>query len=335
MWYYALPGTALRPGRMVARQFLGEPLVFARAADGTAYALRDLCPHRGIPLSEGRCRGDSIECRFHGWRFDTAGRCAAIPSLTDADTLDPGRIRVKSYPVTERQGNIWVFFGDDPASAPAIPELPEIGERQQPNLTLNVYLPCPIDDAVFGFMDPSHNPFVHTSWWWRRRGSIRTKEKAFGPSPYGFTMLRHRPSGNLTPYKLLGGAPETEIVFRLPASRIEHTRFGRHWFTTITSATPLGEADCQLAHAAYWSAPVLSAIKPLLRWGGATFIGQDRDILVLQSRGARYNPTKMLIDDADTQARWYYRLKQEYLRSRAEGRPFVNPVSPRVLRFRS
>jgi hypothetical protein len=42
-----------------------------------------------------------------------------------------------------------------------------------------------------------------------------------------------------------------------------------------------------------------------------------------------------LIDDADTQARWYYRLKQEYRRARAEGRPFENPVKPRTLHWRS
>ncbi len=43
----------------------------------------------------------------------------------------------------------------------------------------------------------------------------------------------------------------------------------------------------------------------------------------------------MLINDADTQARWYYRLKAEYLRARAEKRAFVNPVKDRVLRWRS
>jgi hypothetical protein len=43
----------------------------------------------------------------------------------------------------------------------------------------------------------------------------------------------------------------------------------------------------------------------------------------------------MLIDDADTQAKWYYRLKQEYARACAEQRPFENPVPARVLRFRS
>src|SRR5690606_651066 len=83
IWYFALPSTALRRGRMTARRLLGEPLLFGRAADGTPFALRDVCPHRGIPLSYGRFDGAEIECCYHGWRFDTGGRCTAIPSLVE------------------------------------------------------------------------------------------------------------------------------------------------------------------------------------------------------------------------------------------------------------
>ena len=54
-----------------------------------------------------------------------------------------------------------------------------------------------------------------------------------------------------------------------------------------------------------------------------------------QQKGLRFNPILSLVDDADTQARWYYRLKQEYRRAHAEGRPFDNPVKPRTLRWRS
>jgi hypothetical protein len=54
-----------------------------------------------------------------------------------------------------------------------------------------------------------------------------------------------------------------------------------------------------------------------------------------QQQGLRFSPPLTLIDDADTQAKWYYRLKREYLRARAEGRPFENPVLPRTLEWRS
>ncbi|MEM1050424.1 MAG: Rieske 2Fe-2S domain-containing protein, partial [Pseudomonadota bacterium] len=49
-WYMALPGSDLKPGRMLAKSLLGEPVLIARRTDGTPFAIRDVCPHRGIPL---------------------------------------------------------------------------------------------------------------------------------------------------------------------------------------------------------------------------------------------------------------------------------------------
>ena len=335
MWYFALPGGRLRNGRTVAKMLLGEPLLLGRAADGTVFALRDVCPHRGIPLHHGRFDGREIECCYHGWRFDPAGRCVAIPSLSPGQALDVGRIRVKSYPAREVQGNIWVFFGDTPEdSAPEIPTIPELGERI-PDLYESVRMPCAIDHAVIGLMDPAHGPFVHRAWWWRTRGSIHDKEKAFAASPFGFTMLRHRPSRNSNAYRLLGGAPETEIAFRLPSVRIEDVRVGRHRLVNLTAVTPLGPGESEVNHAIYWTLPWLGALKPLLRPFVRAFLGQDRDIMTKQQAGLRFQPALLLVGDADQQARWYHRLKLEYLRARAEGRPFVNPVKDRVLRWRS
>jgi len=334
MWYYAAPGTRVRRGRVLAKTLLGEPLIIGRSRDGGVFALRDLCPHRGIPLSCGAFDGEEVECCYHGWRFARDGRCTAIPSLVPDQAFDIGRIRVKSYPAREVQGNIWLYFGDDPAGAPEVPVLPEIGERG-PNLVESVTFPCAIDHAVVGLMDPAHGPFVHRSWWWRGRHTIHEKAKAFAPTPFGFTMLRHAPSRNSNAYKLLAAKPETEITFRLPSVRIEHTSAGRHSVVNLTAVTPLSEAECEVNHAVYWTAPYLAPLKPLLRSFVRAFLRQDRDIVALQAVGLRQRPSLMLIDDADTQAKWYHRLKNEYARARTEGRPFANPVKERVLRFRS
>jgi phenylpropionate dioxygenase-like ring-hydroxylating dioxygenase large terminal subunit len=335
MWYFALSGAALRRGRMTARTLLGEPVLLGRAADGAVFALRDICPHRGIPLSCGRFDGREVECCYHGWRFDPSGRCTAIPSLLPDQEFDIGRIRVKRYPATELQGNIWIYLGDeDPAGAPPVPMLPDIGARG-PDLSESVRLPCAIDHAVVGLMDPAHGPFVHRAWWWRSRHSIHEKAKAFAAAPFGFTMLRHAPSSNSRAYRLLGGRPETEITFHLPGIRIEHIRAGRHSVVNLTAVTPLGPGESEINHAIYWTLPWLGPLKPLLRPYVRAFLRQDRDIMVLQQKGLRHDPPLLLVNDADTQAKWYYRLKNEYLRARAEGRPFVNPVKDRVLRWRS
>ena len=143
------------------------------------------------------------------------------------------------------------------------------------------------------------------------------------------------PSSNSRAYRLLGGGSDTEITFRLPSVRIEEIRTGRHRVANLTALTPIDDHTTEVNHCIYWTAPWLSALKPLLRPYARAFLRQDRDIMELQQRGLRYHPVLSLIDDADTQARWYYRLKQEYRRARAEGRAFENPVEPRSLRWRS
>src|SRR6202162_5995830 len=225
-WYYAAPSRAVGRGKMLARRMLGEPMLIGRDRAGSVFALRDISPHRGMPLSEGGFDGGEIECCYHGWRFTTQGRCTAIPSLVEGQEFESGRIAVPAYPAREVQGNIWVFFGTDPDAAPTIPLLDGFGDGGGPRIVERVRSAAQIAHAVVGLMDPAHGPFVHRAWWWRSRRSIQQKDKAFAPCPFVLAMTRHAPSRNSRAYRLLGGAPETEIVFRLPSMRIEHIRAG-------------------------------------------------------------------------------------------------------------
>ena len=136
-------------------------------------------------------------------------------------------------------------------------------------------------------MDPAHGPFVHRAWWWRSRHSVHEKAKAFEPSPWGFTMSRHAPSSNSRAYRLLGGAPETEIVFRLPSVRIEQIRTGALRGRQSDGADPDRRRDTtEVNHCVYWNAPWLSAMKPLLRPYVRAFLRQDRDIMEMPAAGA-------------------------------------------------
>lgn len=337
IWYYGLPSSALKPGGMTAKLLLDEPVLFCRKDNGEVFALRDVCPHRGIPLSYGRFDGQEVECCYHGWKFDGGGRCTCIPSLTGHENIEPGKIAVRHYPVREASGNIWIYMADTKDKTPAdLPEIPHIPDfTAPPKLVETLQFPCFIDHAVIGLMDPAHGPFVHQSWWWRSRRSIHEKAKAFGPERLGFAMRRHRPSSNSFAYKILGGAPETEIRFMLPGVRIEHIAAGRRRVVNLTTVTPIDMQRTEINHSIYWDWPVLDVFRPVIRLFARRFLGQDRGVVVKQQEGLRYEQNLMLIRDADTQARWYYQLKNEYVRALEDTRDFVNPVPETVLKWRS
>src|ERR1700729_2760669 len=109
-WYPALRPDTLRKGKLTRAMLLGIPLVLGRRNDGRVFAMRDSCPHRGIPLSVGWFDGERVTCRYHGWEFEPcSGRGELIPSLTSHDHLDATRIYASAFVCEERDGHAWVY----------------------------------------------------------------------------------------------------------------------------------------------------------------------------------------------------------------------------------
>ena len=339
LWYMATLASSVKRGSLQRFMLLGEPVLIGRMKDDSVFAMRDICPHRGVPLSAGRIADDTtVECPYHGWRFRKDGVCSMIPSLVDGQDLDPSKIKVRSYPAREQDGLIWVYMARDSASdaAPATepPKVPLAGNHT-PRLIESQTFSCFMDHAVVGLMDPAHGPFVHQAWWWRSQASIHAKAKKFAPSARGFVMTSHKPSSNSFAYRLLGGEVSTEIRFELPGVRFEHIKAGRHEVVGLTVCTPLDGQTTQVTQFFYWTAPWLALIKPLFRPFVRVFLGQDRAMVELQREGLKFNPRLMLIQDADTPALWYHRLKKAWADSRETGVPFANPVPETTLRWRS
>ncbi|NDJ16226.1 aromatic ring-hydroxylating oxygenase subunit alpha [Myxacorys almedinensis] len=338
IWYYALPGHQLKPGKTIAKVLLNEPIVFGRTLAGQVFALRDICPHRAIPLSYGRFDGHEVECAYHGWRFSETGQCTQIPALTDDQHLNLDKFGVRAYPVQEVQGNIWIYMSSGAPSDTNItlqvPRVPGF-EQETYRSVEGMNFPCFIDHAVVGLMDPAHVPFVHRSWWWRADDKLAEEVKTFDPSPYGFTMRKHQLERETLLYRLLGRKPAVEISFQLPGVRIEQVTSDRHTVCNLTTLTPLTETSTEVTTLFYTSLPWFKLLVPILSPLVQRFLDQDRQMVIKQQDGLKYNPSLMLIKDADTQARWYYQLKSEFARSVEQGRSFENPVREQVLRWRS
>jgi len=144
----------------VKATLLDEQLVLYRIK-GNVVAARDICPHRGVPLTLGFHDEEGIICPYHGLRFGENGRCNRIPSSPDQPV--PAKLHLTSYAVAERFGLIWVCLAPDSEQSAALPTMPHWDESgfQQIN--------CPGFDVagfagrqVEGFLDVAHFAWVHT-----------------------------------------------------------------------------------------------------------------------------------------------------------------------------
>jgi phenylpropionate dioxygenase-like ring-hydroxylating dioxygenase large terminal subunit len=100
--------------RPLAARPLGTPVALMRR-NGKLYAVADECPHRGTPLSLGRYEfpgTNTITCCYHGFTYDlTNGNC--VGALTDGPGSPiVGKMRVRTYPVAECQGIVWIWTGE-------------------------------------------------------------------------------------------------------------------------------------------------------------------------------------------------------------------------------
>jgi phenylpropionate dioxygenase-like ring-hydroxylating dioxygenase large terminal subunit len=99
--------------RPLKRRLLGEDIVFWRDG-GRAHAIAERCPHRGASLANGHCRfpgSGTLSCPYHGWTFNGSGELVACIQ-EGPDSVMPGRVRAKAYPVEERASVVWVWIGD-------------------------------------------------------------------------------------------------------------------------------------------------------------------------------------------------------------------------------
>ncbi len=107
------------PAKRVMRATVGgQDLVVWRATNGDIAAWDNRCPHRGMALSHGFVRGNTLACLYHGWHYNGAGTCTYIPAHPDLEP--PATIRTERFSVQEQGGVIWVST-DGVAKAPSVP----------------------------------------------------------------------------------------------------------------------------------------------------------------------------------------------------------------------
>jgi nitrite reductase/ring-hydroxylating ferredoxin subunit len=159
-WYVAGWTHQVQPGALTARKILGEPIALYRKRDNDVVALEDRCCHRFAPLSHGRLEGDDIRCMYHGIKFAADGRCLEIP----AQDVIPEAVRVRTYPVVEKDRWIWVWMGDRAHADSAL--IPDALHHEDPDwLTGTGELAYDANYQLIhdNLLDLTHLSFVHAN----------------------------------------------------------------------------------------------------------------------------------------------------------------------------
>ena len=157
-WYPAAWGNEVSDN-LLSRVLLDSPIVLFRSKDGVAAALDDRCPHRFAPLSRGLCTDGVIRCGYHGLRFDASGACVESPY----STTPPARVRVRSYPLVERDGLLWIWMGEPAlADAATIADFGFMNDAHSYRTLCGLsHVRCDYQLVSDNLMDLSHIEFLH------------------------------------------------------------------------------------------------------------------------------------------------------------------------------
>ena len=346
-WYPVAYLEDLDPSRPTPFTLLGQDLVlwFERSS-GTWRAFADVCPHRLVPLSQGRLSpGGELECPYHGWRFNGEGRCTAIPQVEEGQTIGQ-RSHCRAYATATGQGLLFVFSGDaDAAAGIPLPLVPAL--QKEPNadtqspwpqgwLVQDTFRDLPMDALTLleNVLDVSHVPFTHHATVGRRENAGPVQLELSGFSEQGFTGIwAEGPRRGR-----LGSQHTTYAAPCLMWHDLTAKGFAR--ILTVVYATPTRRGECRLfarfpfQFQSPWPARLL-ALRP--RWlqhiGNHTVLEDDQVFLhwqerVLEQRGG--SPQALRAFHLPTSADLYIRALHDWV-NRYGGEPFPGqPLPPRL-----
>ena len=157
-WIPIRPSAQIDQEDVLPVRVLGENLVLFRNLQGGLGLVGERCPHRMAKLMYGFPDQDGLRCCYHGWKFNSEGRCIDMP-LESPDAAAKSQIKIDAYPVKEMGGLVWAYLGPDP-----VPILPPWDLFVQTNAIRQIgimELPCNWLQAHENSGDPTHSASLH------------------------------------------------------------------------------------------------------------------------------------------------------------------------------
>lgn len=255
-WYPVLRESHLDAG-LVPFTLLGENIVLWRQADGAVACIRDRCCHRTAKISKGYLADGLATCGYHGWQYDSTGRCVTIPQQPDPKKV-PAELIVPSYRAEIRYGHVWVAL-DEPLSG--IPDFPDEADGlRRIDQFYEEWKIAPLRLMENSF-DAAHIAFTHRNSFGNAQQPAPAKVE-IEPFDYGFHVYAEHKVMNrgAVSQKYLGGVNSEETVRRnhstwyMPFVRrlgITYPHGLKH--TIITAATPMADDRAMVVQFCYRS----------------------------------------------------------------------------------
>lgn len=302
VWYVAARAKTLRAAPL-AVTIQGRPLVLFRGRDGVPAAFTDRCPHRNVPLSMGTVVQGELQCRYHGWRFDSKGACTAVPGLVDGEVSLRSRC-AETFACVEQQGFVWVYTTPnvEPATRPFV--FPHFDEAPYSSVVREFHVNASVHAVVENTLDVPHTAYLHGGLFRtaqksnvidvvvRRHGTFAEAEFIGEPAPKGLVGRLLAPGGGVT---------EHTDRFLLPSIAQVEYRLGTKSHLMATSAlTPVTDTETRVFAVVTFKLPLPAwLVKPFVAPIAGQIFAQDAVMLKKQTEqvkrfgGERYTSTEL------------------------------------------
>ncbi|XP_050366864.1 protein TIC 55, chloroplastic isoform X2 [Argentina anserina] len=198
-------------------------------------------------LSEGQLVDGRLECLYHGWQFEGAGKCVKIPQLP-ADAKIPRSACVKTYEARDSQGVVWVWMSHKTPPNPA--KLPWFENFDRPGFQdTSTTHELPYDHSILleNLMDPAHVPISHdrTDWSAKREDAQPLRFEVTERTDRGFAGWWGNTTGQ-------SASASSFLRFEAPCSlqnnrEIVDDKTGeKHYFSGLFLCRPTGQGKSML-----------------------------------------------------------------------------------------
>ncbi len=313
-WYVVLQSKELPRENLIGVTRLGEKMVFWRNSAGEPVCQVDICPHRGAALSAGRKVGDHIQCPFHGFEFDSSGRCTFIPANGLAS--DPPRaMKVKTFPAREAHGYIYIWWGEERAEYPDLPWFEDL-DASFSTVEMKDHWAVHYSRAIENQLDVFHLPFVHNTTIGRGGRTVSDGPVIVVEDKLMQIWVYNRADdGNTTARRGSTLPPPNREPFL-------KFMFPHFWMNRISDDvritvcfTPIDEENCLLYLRSYQRFMRVPVLKNLVTWffnpSNRVILNQDKRVVLTQDpiKSSLYMDEKLI--PADKPIIEYRRIRRE------------------------